>query len=844
MQAAEQEQSVMKKGFLLGEWTVEPLAGCVSKPGQRLHVEPKLMDVLLCLVAADGETVSRDQLLSQVWQGVVVSEEALTRAISELRSLLGDTAKEKRYIRTLPKRGYCLIMPAVPLSAATSSPIDPAADTQAAAGQTATADNQQRPSTGLNHQPCADSVDNPLPWPAQLLRQFLQLLQTLVQTLGRVLIYGILVFCGLLAVGVITAIVVENNAEIRVSDGEGEPELLSDVLDRLDIRLKPQFDPASVNTIAVLPFANLSGDNQQDYFVDGLAEDIRNALITVPSLKVVARTSSQVFKNQALDVREIGKQLDADVLVEGTVRVQGSRLRATVQLTDARAGHPLWAGSFDRSMADVFEIQEEIAEEVASRLELQLSPEPRNQVSPKAYEKYLLGRHYWHQRTPRSLKAARREFREAIELQPDYAPAYSGLADAYTFATVYDELPLEEALAAAVPAVARALELDARLAEAHASEGIILEMQNDLVASRRAYERAVQLKPAYSMARMWLGNVLLYQGELSQAYDQYRQALSNDPLHPSIQFNYLAALQQQGRYDEALRLGDQFFEQSKSEGLLKQHLHALVGSGRYDEALDFIQRHNFSDEHKKLTYFEVINALIRLGEADRARALLQQQRSALDAWQAALLDMALALVERQYDRIADIAAVVETIDPETMLAKQALCESFEVANVARADYWRGLGAYAQQDYHAAEALFLRSQENGGGCWLEPDIELSLLLYRADVAGLLGKTQERQQLLHEIEQDIQDMRAKGWGHLPLQVSELAFYVLSADRSSLRQALQRMQRNHVQPMGVALVDPLLQRHLEDPEVHAVFQETLKAYAKAQERSRQKQLAKFGI
>jgi len=860
----------LNDGFVLGEWRVEPLSGVFIRGEHSVHVEPKVMEVLICLAQSAGQTVTRDQLLNEVWQGVVVSEEVLTRAISELRSLLGDTAREKRYVRTLPKRGYSLIMPLSPVSVSEGNfqqQVAAAVDHEAlqASGDHLVQAPVQSASEAPVHNADSDldtdaikpsvaqSDNQPLPWPVMLTQQFMHMLQAMVKTLGKVALLTVLIGAGVIIFGIL----MRDDAKVVITAGDADTRKIVDtVMQRINNKLEPKDAPtpplppatvdteSRVKTIAVLPFVDLSAQADQAYFADGVSEDIRNALIGSKDLRVVARTSSRVFKDQVLDIREIGQQLNAEVLVEGTVRLQGQQVRVTVQLTDTDSGFPIWAGSFDRSMDNAFAIQREIAQEVASRLELSMSDTRVVEVDSRAYEKYLLGRHYWHQRTPASLSSAREEFTQAIAIQPDYALAYSGLADGYSFGTIYDDLDQEETLATAQQYVDKALELNPRLAEAHASQGIILELQKKILPSRRAYERAVQLKPDYSMARMWLGNILMIEGELNQAYEQYRKALDNDPLHPSIQSNYLSALQMLGRFDEALALGDQFYNQSKSDALLKQSLNALLNAGRYDKVLDFVSSHNFPAKSKSHIEQDIIDSLIRLGQLPRAQELLSQRRADLKSWQLAILDMEIALVTKDYLAIDDIAARVEQIDPADMWANKALCDNYDKANVARADYWRGLKYYAQADYPMAEAYFETANANGGGCWSEPDIELSLMLYRADVAALLQKPEKHQALLLNIGQRIHDMRAKGWGHLPIQVSELVYFIISDQPQKLRDSLARMSDDNVQPMGIAVVDPLLSRHLSYADTAAVFAPTVARFVDMQKRGSEKQLAKFGL
>jgi len=831
------------KGFILGEWQVEPLAGCFRKADHTVHVEPKVMDVLLCLARAGGEIVSRQQLLQEVWPAVVVSEEVLTRAISELRSLLGDTAREKRFIRTVPKRGYALLMGAVPLPPPVHNP------------EAVEAQRKQNVEASVAVSDGSARQDTPgLPWYGQLMHQFLRLLQSIVQSFGKVMIYSVLGICGLLLVlGLVALLNSDDTSGVVVtSDSPEGREILTRVLDHIDHKLGNAdrgLTLAKVQTIAVLPFVNLSAKPDQDYFVDGVSEDIRQALIEVPGIKVVARTSSRVFKGRAQDVREIGKVLGADALVEGTVRVDRERVRVTVQLTDVRegadSGFPFWASSYDRDLKDAFTIQQQIAREVASELELQLKPPAAAKpVKAAAYEKYLLGRHYWHQRTATSLQQAIQQFQAAIALEPEYAQAYSGLADAYSFSTLYADQPKAETLALARQHMERALRLDPQLAEAHASKGVILELEMRTRESRRAYERAIQLKPGYSMAHMWLGNVLMTLDELQLAYAEYSEALDRDPLHPQIQINYLSVMQAMGRYQEVVDLGAQFYAQSQSEHLLKQRMHALNGAGRYSAVLDFALRHNFSDEYAKYASALLIEALIRLDRLTEASRLMTQNHQQFDHWELARLEMLLALKKHDRSAIFAVAGRIEEMPASDVWTSRASCTDKLSSNAARAEYWRGLGHYIAQEYSRAASYFASAQEKGGGCWMDPDIELSLLLYRVDVAQLTDAGNAAA-LLQELSVKLRDMQEKGWRHLPLQITQLSYYVLSGQKHKLPAELQRMQREGLQPWGTLGLDPFFQRHLQlDSELTNLFQPLQQEFVLQQRNSQHYQFAKFGL
>ncbi len=316
----------------------------------------------------------------------------------------------------------------------------------------------------------------------------------------------------------------------------------------------PAADPPD-DSIAVLPFANLSHEPENEYFSDGLTEEIRNQLARVRGLRVAARSSSFSFKGRHEDVREIGRRLNVASILEGGVRKQGGTVRIDVQLVNAVDGYQVWSETFERELDDIFKLQTEVACAVITAVRPRAAaaerppPEPATQ-SFDAYNRYLLGRHYFHKRTEASLRRAMDCFRQAIERDPGYALAYSGLADAYSLASTgyYGELPVAESIANALPAALKALELAPTLAEAHASLGLVRHNQGDHASAQRELERAIELNPTYTMAHVWHGLALTSQGRYREAAASMRDAFRLDPLSPIINANV--------GFD-ALRFGDE-----------------------------------------------------------------------------------------------------------------------------------------------------------------------------------------------------------------------------------------------------------------------------------------------
>jgi TolB-like protein/Tfp pilus assembly protein PilF len=302
--------------------------------------------------------------------------------------------------------------------------------------------------------------------------------------------------------------------------------------------------PPPEHSIAVLPLANLSQEAENEYFSDGLSEEIRNQLARVTGLRVAARTSSFAFKGRAEDVREIGRRLNVASVLEGGVRKQADRVRIDLQLVSTGDGYQIWSQSFERRLDDIFRLQSEIAAAVIAAIiprkrDGSMTPGAPATRNFDAYNLYLLGRHLFHRRTEASLARAVECFEQAIAVDPRYALAYSGLADAHTLLSsgYYGNRPVATANEHALPAALRALELEPDLAEAHASLGLIRENEGDLAGAAQALERALELNPGYTMAHVWYGLVLTAQGRYAEAAARNREAFRLDPLSPIVNTN-------------------------------------------------------------------------------------------------------------------------------------------------------------------------------------------------------------------------------------------------------------------------------------------------------------------
>ncbi|MCB1626286.1 MAG: hypothetical protein KDI48_01075 [Xanthomonadales bacterium] len=311
-----------------------------------------------------------------------------------------------------------------------------------------------------------------------------------------------------------------------------------------------------LDSIAVLPFVNLSGDPSNEYFGDGLAEELLNVLVRIEGLRVTARTSSFQYKGRNLDIREIARDLGVATVLEGSVRRAGERVRITAQLIRATDGFHLWSETFDRELADIFAVQDEISQAIANALQSTLQPtsgggERRHTSNIAAYEAYLRGRFAMNQRTGPTLERAVEEFRQAIALDPDYAAAYSGLSDSYLLQSDYARLSNAESIRLAEPLARRAIELDPGLAEAHASMGLLLRDQGDKLGSIDAFQRAIELNPSYSPAHHWLALSFQDLGRLRDAMAALQASLRVDPNYISGKRVLLGLLRGTGANEQA-----------------------------------------------------------------------------------------------------------------------------------------------------------------------------------------------------------------------------------------------------------------------------------------------------
>jgi len=353
----------------------------------------------------------------------------------------------------------------------------------------------------------------------------------------------------------------------------------------------------SYDSIAVLPFVNMTGDEENEYLGDGLAEELLNALAGLEGLKVESRTSSFAFKGSSLGATEIGDSLDVATVLEGSVRGSSDRRRITAQLIDARDGSHIWSETYDRAEADLLDIQDDLTEQITEALAVQLATGQVGELArpgtenPEAYDYFLQGRYFWNKRTPGDQDIAVSLFEKAIELDSSFAPAYAAIADARVVPSGWVPDPTT-ALNEAEAYARMALDLDPALAQAHAALGLALAFRDlDFRASEASFRRAIELDPGYATAHQWYAELLSAMDRHDEAVAESRLAESLDPT-PIIRWNVSRTLYQAGRYDEAIAQADAIVETDPGSLRMTQayKLLSLLALAEYDAALDILEQ--------------------------------------------------------------------------------------------------------------------------------------------------------------------------------------------------------------------------------------------------------------
>jgi TolB-like protein/DNA-binding winged helix-turn-helix (wHTH) protein/tetratricopeptide (TPR) repeat protein len=490
-----------------GVFEVDLRTGELRKHGRNIKLHGQPIDVLGMLLERPGEMVTREELQKKLWpeDTFVDFDHSLNTAINKLREVLGDSADNPKYVETVPRRGYRFIYPVAAMSPSPVGGGDAAA------------------TVGAGLVPVPQARERPQGAP---LRKH----------------WRLAVAAGLI-VATLAALAALNVAGLR-------ERLLVFVGARHGVPLQ------KIESIAVLPLENLSGDPEQEYFADGMTEELITTLGKIGALRVISRQSVMHFKGSKKTLPEIARELNVEAIVEGTVQRSGQHVRITANLLHAPTDRHLWAESYERDVRDVLGLQSEIARSIASEIRVRVSPQVQARlarsrpINPEAYGAYLRGQYFWNG-TPQQLPNCVRSFQQAIDREPSFAPAYAGQALCY--ASLGFSQPPTEVFPKVRAAATKALEIDDTLAEAHVALARVKMLFDwDWRGAETELKWAIVLNPSSSDAHFPYSNYLTAMGRFEEAFAEAKRARDLDPLSLKTNAQLGWAYMHARRYDEAI----------------------------------------------------------------------------------------------------------------------------------------------------------------------------------------------------------------------------------------------------------------------------------------------------
>jgi TolB-like protein/DNA-binding winged helix-turn-helix (wHTH) protein/Flp pilus assembly protein TadD len=591
-----------------GPFEVNFTTGEVRKQGIRLKVQDQPFQVLKMLLARPGGLVTREEIRRSLWpSGTFVDfDNGLNASVNRLREALGDSAESPKFIETLPRRGYRFI-----------GVLDSASP---AAGEVA---------GDLRRLARDESIAIPAA-PQRILFSAASRLRFAI------------------AVGVAAVLALLLVITVRRQPSAGRSE-------------------RTIHTIAVLPLENLSRDPEQQYFVDGLTDQLITDLSQISALQVISRTSVMQYKGAHKPLSQVARELSADALVEGTVLRAGDQIRITAQLVQAASDTNLWADSYERNLRDVLGLQNEVARAIAERIKVTLTPQQQARlgaarvVNPAAYEAYLKGRFYWNQWTEDAVRKGIQYFQQALQTDSNYAPAYAGLADSYNSLGDFglSVLPTREILPEMERAARKAIELDDRLADGHASLAMARFQAWDWSGAENEFQQAIELNASDAIAYHWYAHYLFAMGRVDEALTASKRAYELDPVNPEmgvhLQWHYYFTRQYQNVIDQGhkvLEMSPDFSEAHYYLGLAyekQKHFpeavqeltkavelsggrvdfrgalgHAYAVSGRRSDAVRLLNALETESANHRVSPFAIAQISIGLGDKKKTFAYLER----------------------------------------------------------------------------------------------------------------------------------------------------------------------------------------------------------------------------
>ena len=557
-----------------GVFEVDLRAGELRKHGLQVRLQEQPFEVLVMLLEHPGEVVTREELQKRLWPAdtFVDFDHGLNKAINKIREALGDSAESPRFVETVARRGYRFL---ADVRVADAAPV-------------------RSPELATELHPRPEARDRP-----DVAEKLAMPKRILPSIAWKISAFALLVLSASLVAW----------------------------------KLHSWNRPSTViRSLAVLPFESLSSDASQDYFADGMTDELISDLGQISALRVISRTSVMGYKRARKPLPQIARELNVDAVVEGTVLRSGDQVRITAQLIEASADKHLWSQSYEGELRDTLSLQNNVARAIADQIRISVKPQEQaalksvKVVNPEAYVSYLKGRYFWNKRTADSLKVALAYFNQAIEEDPKYAQAYSGLADTYALLGdwQYAVMTPKEALPKAKAAAMKALELDSALGEAHNSFAFCLDgFDWDLDSAGKEFQRAIELNPGYATAHHWYAWHLALLHQYDEALAEMRKAESLDPLSLIINADLAELLALAHSYDESIRQSRKTIEMEPSFALAHNHLgQAYLQKHMNDEAVEELQKAVQLSGDSPTSIANLARAYVASGKRSQAQNLL------------------------------------------------------------------------------------------------------------------------------------------------------------------------------------------------------------------------------
>ena len=577
------EDHQLRGRLRFGVFELDLRAGELHKRGLRVRLQEQPFQVLAMLLENPGEVVTREELQKKLWPAntFVDFDHGLNKAVNKIREALDDSAESPRFVETVARRGYRFL---AEVKASDAAPV-------------------RRQELATQTHPAAEARVRP-----ELIGKPAMPKHLLPPLARKISASALLLLIASLATW----------------------------------KLYSWNRPSPViRSLAVLPFESLSSDASQEYFADGMTDELISDLGQISALRVISRTSVMAYKRARKPLPQIARELNVDAVVEGAVLRSGDQVRITAQLIEASSDKHLWSQSYEGELRDTLAFQNKVAKAIADQIRIGLNPQEQAElknikvVNPEAYVSYLKGRYFWNKRTADSLKVALAYFNQAIEEDPKYAQPYSGLADTYAllgdwqYAVMTPKAALPKAKAAAI----KALELDSALGEAHNSLAFCLDgFDWDFDSAGKEFRRAIELNPGYATAHHWYAWHLSLLGRYEEAIAEMRKAENLDPLSLVINADLAELLVLAHSYDESIQQSLKTIEMDPNFGLAHNHLaQAYLQKNMNEDAVVELQKAVQLSAGSPTCIANLARAYVAFGRRSEAEKLLSELKKRSNA---------------------------------------------------------------------------------------------------------------------------------------------------------------------------------------------------------------------